>query len=82
MSDLDKMGAAVQIDPSSITHEDRIEISEKIDAILKRIDAEPKSFGWRMRARVGTKKQWYNHVETPESVGGFGIWEAILRKGA
>ncbi len=81
MSDLDKMGPAVQIDPSLIANEDRIEISEKIDALLKRIDAEPKSFGWKMRARVGTKKQWYNHVETPESVGGFGIWEAILRKG-
>ena len=81
MSELDKMGPDAQINPSLITSEERIEINGKIDAILKRIDAEPKSFGWKMRAKVGTKKQWYNHVETPESVGGFGIWEAILRKG-
>jgi len=32
-------------------------------------------------AKVGTKKQWYCHVERPDTVGGFGIWEALLRKG-
>ena len=82
VTELDKLGPDAQITPASITEEERSDITLKITALLKRIEAEPKSFGWKMRARVGTKKQWYNHVETPENVGGFGIWEAILRKGA
>jgi hypothetical protein len=30
-----------------------------------------------MRAKIGVKKKWYNPVERPDTVGGFGIWEAI-----
>ena len=82
MSELDKLGTDAQIDPALITDKERSDISEKITALLNRIETEPKSFGWKMRAKVGTKKQWYNHVERPETVGGFGIWEAILQKGA
>jgi hypothetical protein len=81
MSELDKLGSEAQINPVFISDEERSGISEKITALLKRIETEPKSFGWKMRAKVGTKKQWYNHVERPETVGGFGIWEAIVRKG-
>jgi hypothetical protein len=81
-TELDKLGPDAQITPSSIAEGERSDINMKINVLLKRIEGEPKSFGWKMRARVGTKKQWYNHVETPENVGGFGIWEAILRKGA
>jgi len=81
-SELDTLGPDVQINPALISDEERHAISEKITALLNRIETEPKSFGWKMRAKVGTKKQWYNHVERPETVGGFGIWEAILRKGA
>jgi hypothetical protein len=81
-SELDKLGPDAQINPALIPDNERSDISQKITALLKRIEAEPKSFGWRMRAKVGTKRQWYNHVERPDTVGGFGIWEAILRKGA
>jgi hypothetical protein len=30
-----------------------------------------------MRAKIGTSRKWYNPVERPDTVGGFGIWEAI-----
>jgi hypothetical protein len=33
-----------------------------------------------MRAQIGTRKKWYNPVERPDTVGGFGIWEAIMRE--
>jgi hypothetical protein len=82
MSELDKLGADAQINPALISDMERNDINEKITVLVNRIEAEPKPFGWKMRARVGTKKQWYNHVERPETVGGFGIWEAIMRKGA
>ena len=81
-SELDKLGPEAQVNPALITDKERSDINEKISALLNRIETEPKSFGWKMRAKVGTKKQWYNHVERPETVGSFGIWEAILQKGA
>ena len=60
--ELDKLGSETKINPTLITNEERGDISEKINALLSRIETEPKPFGWKMRARAGTKKQWYNHV--------------------
>ncbi|MDH5451626.1 MAG: hypothetical protein OEX77_12175, partial [Candidatus Bathyarchaeota archaeon] len=80
VSELDKLGAEAEIDPSSLKEEDRQEIAGKIENLLERIDRESKSFGWKIRSKAGTKKRWYNPVETPETVTGFGIWEAILKK--
>ena len=34
--------------------------------LLAMIEAEPKSFKWRMRQKVGTKSIWYNEVEEKE----------------
>jgi hypothetical protein len=81
VSELDKLAPEIKIAPQAISEKERNDINMKIDALVKKIEAEPKSFGWKMRAKVGTKKQWYCHVERPDTVGGFGIWEAILRKG-
>jgi len=30
------------------------------------IDGAPKSLGWRLRARVGTRKAWHNQLELQE----------------
>jgi hypothetical protein len=80
MSEIDKLGSEADIDPKQIKKEDREEITRKINKLLEIIEREPKTFGWKMRAKIGTKKTWYNHVERPETVGGFGIWEAILKE--
>jgi hypothetical protein len=77
VSELDKFGPEAGIDPQHVLKKDREEIAEKIESLLKAIDNTPKSLGWKMRAKVGVKKKWYNPVERPETVGGFGIWEAI-----
>ncbi|HEY4674999.1 MAG TPA: hypothetical protein VIH48_02975 [Candidatus Bathyarchaeia archaeon] len=79
-SEMDMLGAEAGIDPELIAKEDREEIIGKVEAILERIEKEPKPFGWRMRAKVGTKKRWYEPVERPDTVGGFGIWEALLKE--
>jgi hypothetical protein len=79
ISEMDKLGPEIEINPKKIGKSDRQEIARKIDALLERVDKEPKSFGWKMRAKVGTKKRWYEPVERPETVGGFGIWDAILK---
>jgi hypothetical protein len=80
VSELDRLGDEAEIDSSGIEREDREEIIGKIDELLKRIDREPKSLGWKIRSKAGTKKRWYNPVERPETVSGFRIWEAILEK--
>jgi hypothetical protein len=44
---------------------DRERITSRFDEILGRIEEEPKSRGWKLRARVGERKRWY---ELPEEV--------------
>jgi len=80
LTDIDRLGPEVGINPKVFKKEDKEEIIGKIETLLNRIDREPKSFKWKLRSKAGTKKRWYNPVERPETVGGFGIWEAILPK--
>jgi hypothetical protein len=44
---------------------DREAVSSRLSDLLERLEAEPKSRGWRMRAKVGERKRWY---ELPEEV--------------
>ncbi|HID56612.1 TPA: hypothetical protein EYP37_08795 [Candidatus Poribacteria bacterium] len=46
-----------------LTAEDRADVASKIRGLLRRIEDEPKSLKWRMRARVGDKVQWYRDVD-------------------
>ena len=46
---------------------ERREIATRIAAVAERVEREPKSRGWRLRARIGERKRWY---ETPEEVAG------------
>lgn len=39
-------------------------VTNRIAALLERIEKEPKSLKWKTRARVGTKMRWYNEVST------------------
>jgi len=47
----------------SLTPEQQIVVKGKIKALRKKLEDEPKSFGWKMRARLGDKVKWY---ELPE----------------
>ena len=38
-------------------------IASKVEYLAKRIDEQPKDLKWKMRAKVGTKRKWYNDVE-------------------
>lgn len=51
-----------------LKEEDRKDVASKIDEILKMIEAKPKSLRWKMRAKIGTRKKWYEEVE--ESIRG------------
>jgi hypothetical protein len=48
-----------------LEQEERDRVTRRVGEILDRIEAEPKSRGWRRRAKVGDRKPWY---ELPEEV--------------
>jgi hypothetical protein len=45
----------------------RAEVEARIRELLHRIEAEPKSRSWKLRAKIGDRKRWY---ELPEEVAG------------
>jgi hypothetical protein len=45
----------------------RQQLDERLDALLERIDREAKPRSWRLRAKIGDRKRWY---ELPEEVAG------------
>ena len=50
-----------------LTEESKERIGERIEALLQRIEEEPTTFGWKMRAKIGDRKRWY---DLPEEVEG------------
>jgi len=55
----------------ALNDEQRATIAEKADQIVRRVEEEPKSRRWKRRAKVGTKKPWYNEVSD---------WDQVDRK--
>ncbi len=43
--------------------EERDLVNQKVDQLLGKIEAEPKSKKWQKRAKTGTKKKWWRDVE-------------------
>jgi hypothetical protein len=41
-------------------------VASQVDAALARIEDEPKTMAWRLRARVGDRVKWYKHVDEVE----------------
>ena len=48
---------------TKLTDEDKKDVEKKITQLQERIEKEPKSMKWKMRNKVGDKKQWYEDVE-------------------
>lgn len=53
-------------DYEAITADQAESVRGKIDTLLNIIEDEPKSFGWKMRARAGPSKRWYKTVDDVE----------------
>jgi hypothetical protein len=43
--------------------DDRIDVGKKIRTLSDILEKQPKTFGWKMRAKIGTKNKWYKDVE-------------------
>lgn len=48
---------------SELSQEDRVDVSNKIEDLVKVIENKPKTLAWKLRARVGPKTKWYKDVE-------------------
>jgi len=46
-----------------LTGEQKAHVSSQVEAALARIEDEPKSLAWRLRARVGDRVKWYKEVD-------------------
>ncbi|MFB0568857.1 MAG: hypothetical protein ACETV0_04505 [Nitrososphaeria archaeon] len=65
---------------TDLTEEEAQDLGSKIDMLLECIEREPKSMGWKMRAKIGARKMWYQPVETTETVGDFGVWRLLDKR--
>jgi len=61
-TNLEKVRSAARTN-QKLTEEDKKDVEAKITALRTRIDAEPKSRGWKMRAAIGEKRKWYRDVD-------------------
>jgi hypothetical protein len=41
----------------------RDDVKNKCNELSREIEAYPKNFGWKIRAKIGTSKRWYREVE-------------------
>jgi hypothetical protein len=55
------------LDRYDLPDADKARIAAGIDALVERLEREPKSRGWKLRAKIGERKRWYT---TPEEVAG------------
>lgn len=48
---------------TQLTDEQKNKVTSQVDAILKRLNDEPKPLAWRIRDRVGDRVKWYKDVD-------------------
>jgi hypothetical protein len=56
-----------RLDGYALSADEQSAVADRARVLLDRIEAEPKSRAWRLRARIGERKRWY---ELPEEVAG------------
>jgi hypothetical protein len=45
-----------------LTDDETRRVRDQVSAALERIEAQPKSISWKLRAKVGDRKKWYRDV--------------------
>jgi len=56
------------LDQYNLNPESQKTVRKRIQDLTTRIENEPKSMGWKVRARIGEKKQWYELPERDKEV--------------
>lgn len=52
----------------ALSDESKKNVSKKITSLLEEIEKRPKSLGWKLRAKIGESKKWYEDVEEDQKV--------------
>lgn len=60
---------------AGLVNDEKERITSRVERLLDYIDRETKTTAWKLRSVVGSRKKWYQPVETTESVGEFQIWK-------
>jgi hypothetical protein len=55
-----------------LTDDEKGRVAKQVAASLERIEAQPKSMSWKLRAKVGDRKKWYRDVSELMPVTGEG----------
>lgn len=55
--------AEIYLDENKLEIEDFDDVKVKVQSILKRLDAEPKTKSWDKRAKIGESKAWWRRIE-------------------
>lgn len=65
------LGAIAELLPSlELPQEDAARVEAARTQLVAAIEEEPKTFRWRWRARVGTRRPWHNEVEERDGTRG------------
>jgi len=56
------------VNTSELSKEDQAVIKKRLEELQSRIESVPKSMGWKVRAKIGEKKQWYELPERDKEV--------------
>ena len=59
---LDKVKRLAQNYPQ-LSDAEKARVGAQVDAALAAINTQPKSFGWKMRAKIGDRVKWYKEVD-------------------
>jgi hypothetical protein len=51
------------LDKYELSKQEKERIVDRINRIRQLVEAQPKTFQWKVRSKVGTSKLWYNKVE-------------------
>ena len=58
---VDERAATFDLSRTQVAH-----VRHGVARLIAAIDGAPKSLGWRLRARVGTRKTWHNEIDDQE----------------
>jgi hypothetical protein len=48
---------------ADLSRTERDKVSTQVETALEKINAEPKSFSWKVRSKIGDKVKWYQEVD-------------------
>jgi hypothetical protein len=51
---------------TQLSDDEKMQVRAQADSALSRIEAQPKSLAWRLRARVGDRVKWYKEIDAAE----------------